>query len=107
MFHRATENPCSNFISMKNFIKLLLPPVLLNLLKFLRKKLKKKIFFISKSKKQSLDIYFDKEMAEILEIWGEKSVWVEIQHFLLGKKGKILDIACGTGKVAEILSKKL
>jgi len=86
---------------------MLLPPIILNLLKFLRKKLKKKKFLAQKTKTQSLDIYFDKEMAEILEIWGAKSVWIEIQHFLLGKKGKILDIACGTGKVAEILSKKL
>jgi len=92
---------------IRKFIKLILPPLLLNFLKFLRKKLKKKRFFTTTSKKQSLDVYYDKEMAEILEIWGEKSVWIEIQHLLLNKKGKILDIACGTGKVTEILSNKL
>ena len=92
---------------IKKIIKLILPPFLLNFLKYVRKKLKKKKFLSRESNKQSLDIYFDKEMEEILETWGAKSVWIEIQHFLLGKKGKILDIACGTGKVTEILSKKL
>jgi len=92
---------------IRKIIKLILPPLLLNFLKFLRKKLKKKNFFMTESKKQLLDVYYKKEMAEILEIWGEKSVWIEIQHFFLNKKGKILDIACGTGKVAEILSNKL
>ena len=62
---------------------------------------------MTESKKQLLDVYYKKEMGEILEVWGEKSVWIEIQHFLLNKEGKILDIACGTGKVAEILSNKL
>ena len=42
-------------------------------------------------------------MAKILDIWGERNAWIEIQHLLFGKKAKILDIACGTGKVIEIL----
>ena len=91
----------------KKIVKLILPPIIFNFLKFLRKKIKKKKFFMTTSKKQKLDVYYEKEMAEILEVWGAKSVWIEIQHFLLHKKGKILDIACGTGKVTEILSKKL
>ena len=91
---------------IKKFIKLILPPLLVNFLKFLRKKLKKKKF-ITTSKKQLLDVYYEEEMAEMLEVWGEKSVWIEIQHLLSNKKGKILDIACGTGKVTEILSKRL
>ncbi len=92
---------------IRKFIKLILPPLVLSFLKFLRRKLKKKNFFMTTSQKQKLDIYYEKEMAEILEIWGAKSVWIEIQHLLLNKKGKILDIACGTGKVTEILSNKL
>ena len=91
----------------KKIVKLILPPIIFNFLKFLRKKIKKKKFFMTTSKKQKLDVYYEKEMAEILEVWGAKSVWIEIQHFLLNKKGKILDIACGTGKVTEILSNKL
>ena len=54
---------------------------------------------------QNLDIYFDEEFAKILETWGEGNVWNEIQLLLASKQGKILDIACGTGKVLEILSK--
>ena len=54
---------------------------------------------------QNLNIYFDEEFAKILETWGEGNVWNEIQLLLASKQGKILDIACGTGKVIEILSK--
>lgn len=53
---------------------------------------------------QDLNIYWDEEFAEVLETWGEGNVWSEIQFFLVGKKGRILDIACGTGKTIEILS---
>ena len=45
------------------------------------------------------------KMASILEKWGERNAWIEIQHLLYDKKGKILDVACGTGKVIEILNK--
>jgi hypothetical protein len=38
----------------------------------LRKKLKKKRFLKTSSDKQSFDIYYDKEMGEILKVWGKK-----------------------------------
>ena len=44
-------------------------------------------------------------MAEILETWGERHTWIEIQLLLFNTRGNILDIACGTGKVMEILKK--
>ena len=47
-------------------------------------------------------------MAKILDTWGERNSWIEIQHIFHQKKDeKILDIACGTGKVIEILNKNL
>ena len=44
-------------------------------------------------------------MAKILDEWGENNVWNEIQLLLANCKGKVLDIACGTGKTIEILKK--
>lgn len=44
-------------------------------------------------------------MAAALETWGEGNAWDEIQMLLVNCKGKVLDIACGTGKVMDILSK--
>ena len=41
--------------------------------------------------------------SKILETWGEGNVWSEIQLALAGRQGKVLDIACGTGKTMQIL----
>lgn len=81
-----------------------LPPIIVNFLKFCKKIIKKKNF-IQSPNKQFLDLYYDPEMAKILETWGERNAWIEVQHIFSEKKGKILDIACGTGKVIEILNK--
>lgn len=54
---------------------------------------------------QDLNIYWDSKMAEILETWGEGNVWNEIQYLMVARQGRILDIACGTGKTMEILGK--
>lgn len=54
--------------------------------------------------KQDLDLYWDPIMAEILETWGEDHVWKEIKFLLANCEGKVLDIACGTGKTVELLS---
>ena len=90
---------------IKKFIFLFLPPIILNFLKVLKKKLKKKNY-LKKPEVQELGLYFDPEMAKVLDTWGERNTWIEIQHLLYDKKCKILDIACGTGKVIEILSKQ-
>tara|TARA_B100001142_G_C14345045_1_gene659593 strand:+ start:769 stop:1467 length:699 start_codon:yes stop_codon:yes gene_type:complete len=89
---------------IKKFFKLFIPPILLDFFRFFKKKIKKDIYN-SSPKKQSLDVYYEDKMAHILETWGERNAWIEIQHLLLNKKGKILDIACGTGKIIEVLSK--
>lgn len=47
--------------------------------------------------KQDLGMYWDPKFGEILETWGEKHVWNEIQMFLSALEGNVLDIACGTG----------
>lgn len=53
---------------------------------------------------QDLALYWDPEMAATLETWGEANVWKEIQLLMVNRTGKVLDIACGTGRVIEILS---
>lgn len=54
---------------------------------------------------QDLGVYWDARMAEILDTWGEKNVWKEIQLLMVNCRGKVLDIACGTGKTMEIISR--
>ena len=54
---------------------------------------------------QDLELYWDPSMAEVLETWGQGNAWREIELLLAGCEGPVLDIACGTGKVMEMLSK--
>lgn len=54
-------------------------------------------------KSQDLDMYWDTEFAEVLENWGKDNTWNEIQLIMSSCKGKVLDIACGTGKTIELL----
>ena len=92
---------------IKKLIYLLLPPIFLNFLKFSKQKLKKKNY-LKKPENQELHFYYNPEMAKILDTWGERNAWIEIQHiFNHEKNSKILDIACGTGKVIKILEKNL
>jgi ubiquinone/menaquinone biosynthesis C-methylase UbiE len=57
----------------------------------------------SASGKQDLDVYWDPEMAAVLETWGTGNAWNEIQLLLANVRGTVIDIACGTGKVMSIL----
>ena len=52
---------------------------------------------------QKLDLYWNPSFAQTLESWGKDNAWLEIQFFMVNCRGKVLDIACGTGKVMEIL----
>lgn len=88
-------------------IRYFLPPIIIDLIKFIKKKIKKNKI-ITFPEKQALDLYHDPKMAEVLDTWGERNAWIEIQHFFHHKDNpKILDIACGTGKVMKILEKNL
>jgi SAM-dependent methyltransferase len=51
---------------------------------------------------QDLEIYWDPKMAAALEHWGEGNAWLEIQIFMSLCTGRVLDIACGTGRVMAI-----
>jgi len=84
---------------MKQLIKNILPPILIFLIK------KNYFFFLLKKNKlninesiQDIEIYNDPVTAQKLEEWGKGTVWNEIILLLNGKSGKILDVACGTGK---------
>mgnify|MGYP000974561973 CR=1 FL=1 len=70
----------------------------------LRKVLPAKSVRSSDIDSQDLDIYWTPEMAEKLENWGTGTVWSEIQFLMINCKGRVLDIACGTGKTMEILN---
>lgn len=54
---------------------------------------------------QELAVYWTKEMADILETWGEGNAWREIQLMLGDRSGPILDVACGTGQVMRRLGR--
>lgn len=79
------------------------PPILLKSLRAIRRAVVKPLRKLNPNK-QDLSVYWDTAMANILETWGEKNVWKEIQLLLADKQGKVLDIACGTGKTMQILS---
>jgi len=102
----------SQSIKMKSILKELCPPILWNYLSSLKPFLKtaNNLSLSSPSTSlhtdnQDLDIYWSAEMAEILETWGEGNVWSEIQFLMANCNGRVLDIACGTGKTMEIISK--
>lgn len=84
------------------------PPILLRTGGFFFRKLRGvfKRGFVDPTRvgKQDLDVYWDEEMAEILESWGEDTVWKEIKLLMVNCQGKVLDIACGTGKTMEIIA---
>ncbi len=56
------------------------------------------------STEQDLELYWDPKMAEILDTWGVGTAWNEIQLLLANCRGKVVDIACGTGKVMTLLA---
>jgi ubiquinone/menaquinone biosynthesis C-methylase UbiE len=79
------------------------PPILLPSLKRFYKSASTSSSPASPSE-QNLAVYWDAAMEDMLETWGEGNVWSEIQLAMAGRTGRVLDIACGTGKTMEVLA---
>ena len=88
---------------MKSVIKELVPPIVLKGIRKLQNGAVKSRLKSKSSSIQDLDVYWDPKMADELEVWGAGNAWIDIQLLMAGRSGKVLDIACGTGKVMEIL----
>lgn len=55
--------------------------------------------------RQETEIYFDPAFAEILETWAIKNAWREIQFLLGDRAGRVLDLACGTGRTHDFVKR--
>lgn len=88
---------------MKQLLRELCPPLIWRTLQRLRSHLPAGATQGSPPGQQDLDVYWDPQMAQILEHWGEGNAWSEIQLLLAARRGRVLDIACGTGKVMSLL----
>lgn len=92
----------------RQFAQQICPPIvwrgirwLVQPLKSLRSKIQKSTTVVDG---QDLDVYWEAKMAQLLESWGENNVWKEIPLLMVNCRGKVLDVACGTGKTMEILA---
>ncbi len=90
-------------MSRKTLFQRYAPAAFLRGLKQVKKRTQSHFRLAKKGGTQELDIYWDPEMAAVLETWGEGNAWNEIQLLLLNTQGTVLDIACGTGKVMSML----
>lgn len=91
---------------MNRIAKLFCPPIFFSIEYRLRRALSRsKVGVPHVEGTQDLDLYWDPKMADLLETWGEGNAWNDIQLLMAHRSGKVLDIACGTGKVMEILGR--
>jgi ubiquinone/menaquinone biosynthesis C-methylase UbiE len=88
--------------SLKNVLRLILPPILVRPLSRNRSARAKND--VRQPESQDLDIYWSQAMAETLENWGAGTVWHEVMFLLANCHGRVLDIACGTGKTIVLTS---
>jgi ubiquinone/menaquinone biosynthesis C-methylase UbiE len=94
---------------LKAIAKQIVPPVLWSTMSYLKNGSRRNEPYVrSRSatgpEQQDLDIYWTPAGLQAMEVWGEGTAWTEIQYLLVGLKGKVLDIACGTGKPMQIMS---
>jgi ubiquinone/menaquinone biosynthesis C-methylase UbiE len=89
---------------MSEIVRELLPPILVRALRKLRRQAVALRPTNPGGTEQDLDIYWDPKMAEMLENWGEGNAWNDIRLLMAARKGRVLDIACGTGRTMELLN---
>ena len=87
----------------RTLAKNLCPPLLWTALSSARRRLAK-ANPASDASRQDLSVYWDPEMARMLETWGEGTTWDEIQLLMAARQGSVLDVACGTGKTMSLIS---
>jgi ubiquinone/menaquinone biosynthesis C-methylase UbiE len=80
----------------KDHVRKLCPPVIWDYLRLLK--------LSHKNKGSGLNVYWTERMAEEIDKWGEGNAWNEIKFLTVNLKGKVLDIACGTGETIRLLS---
>ena len=89
---------------MKELLRDLCPPAAWRALQRLKASLGTTLQTHGHCNTQDLGVYWDPAMAQLLETWGEGNVWDEIQLLLVNCSGRVLDIACGTGKTMAVLT---
>jgi ubiquinone/menaquinone biosynthesis C-methylase UbiE len=101
--------PSQSLQKTRQFFRQVCPPIFLSwlglLVKHIRNNRGNTKQTIRQGKEQDLDVYWDPQMAQMLETWGERNVWKELPLLMVNCHGKVLDIACGTGKTMEIIAR--
>lgn len=87
---------------MKQLIRDMCPPLLWRALQDVRSKVAPHQVKGS-GDTQDLDLYWTPEMAQVLETWADGNAWLEVQFLMANCRGRVLDIACGTGKTMTLL----
>jgi SAM-dependent methyltransferase len=93
-------------VALRTVVTQFLPPIVVRALKRTKRLLSGKAKAVPSDSvgKQDLETYWDPGMADVLDHWGEGTVWNEIQMLLATCSGATLDIACGTGRTIQINS---
>ena len=89
------------FQNTKKLLVLLAPPILIGLLR----KLKPQKQPADSSVQSPASNTYWTALENLLDNWGGTHAWNEIQLLLYDKRGKVLDIACGTGATMQRMSK--
>ena len=90
-------------------IQQIIPPFLLDGVEFILLQLRERDQTSGQTQsipdEQQLDVYWNPKMADALESWGAGTTWSELEYLMINCSGKVLDIACGTGKTIEMISR--